>query len=1078
MSIRALLLASSTAALIALPAHAQVNDEEDVVIVTGSRIPQDPNIIGAVPVQALDEEAFRLSGEINVAEIVNDIPALVSSLSGENSLTGQSTLNLRGLGGERTLTLVNGRRHVSGVRGSSSVDVGSIPRALIESVEVSTGGASAIYGADAVTGVVNFVLMDDFDGMEFDARAGISGEGDAENFTLDGIFGRNFDNDRGNVTLALSYTEDSILRAGDRDWSRNNGISSSEPPGNALLRFQPGELGADTPNFNTLFGFYGGAIPAAGDPRLAGLDLTARERALIDRAGQASRLAVTDRPTFWLTSQAGSIAPGQFGGAARAVTYVDLNNNGIADCQESFVGRNGNLAGCWVTNPDGSVRLFEDGLIVTGGQWGSGGDGGVVTRDRDTLLPETDTFSANLNGRYELSPGLTAYFESKYVQANTFVFNELDTFYDTLFIQPDNPFIPAQLQPVADATGGLLLTQDPVDFDDTGIEYERETIRLVGGLTWENESGSIFDLSVNHGRFKRTDRLNRTLLDRQFAAFDAVRGPNGEIVCRSSVDPTALYGVDFFSGRNGFAPGFYTFTPGDGQCQPLNPFGTNSVSDAARSFINVANEDEFEQTQTVLSASVVGRTGLFDFLLPDQVGFATGFEYRRETSDQTLDPIVLGILPAGSPNAGADITAVTNGVVNSVTSIDNDEQFNTSGSYNVREVYGELRIPILIDRPVFKELSLDSAIRYADYSTLGSTTTWSVGGKYSPFGGLAFRATLSEAVRAPNTSELFDPQLPIQISATQDPCDPNRVDTGTANRRANCIAALQAAGVPQSQILNGDGQYVWVNPLTGRFTGTSGGNPDLEVETADTFTMGFVLQPRFVENFALTVDFWDIDIDNAISSISSQVILEGCFDSASFPNVPFCGQFERRGDGGLADLQSGELNFARLEASGIDVSANYGFDWRDNDFGIALVGSYQDKLDRFFNPLNFSEVNPDIREIRLPQYSGNVTLSWARGPLSAQFQTSYQSKQSVDSITVISQPVIGDPVLSTTNYGDNAFFDETFIFDANASYQLNDRYRIYGGVNNIADEKPFATQTAWPVGPRGRFFFVGVNATF
>ena len=143
--------------------------EEEVIeeiLVTGSRIPVNINAITAVPVQSVSEEDIRNSGEINIADIVADIPALVSSLTAENSTTGANALNLRGLGGARTLTLVNGRRHVSGFRGSQAVDVGTIPRALVESVEVTTGGASAVYGADAVTGVVNFILKDDFEGFQ------------------------------------------------------------------------------------------------------------------------------------------------------------------------------------------------------------------------------------------------------------------------------------------------------------------------------------------------------------------------------------------------------------------------------------------------------------------------------------------------------------------------------------------------------------------------------------------------------------------------------------------------------------------------------------------------------------------------------------------------------------------------------------------------------------------------------------------------------------------------------------------------------------------------------------------------
>jgi len=134
------------------------------VVVTGSRIAIDPNLVGSTPVQFLNADDLKLAGEINLGEIIKDIPALLSSTTAENTQTGANALNLRGMGTGRTLTLVNGRRHVAGFRGSQAVDIGSIPRGLVERVEVTTGGASAVYGSDAVTGVVNFVLKDKFEG--------------------------------------------------------------------------------------------------------------------------------------------------------------------------------------------------------------------------------------------------------------------------------------------------------------------------------------------------------------------------------------------------------------------------------------------------------------------------------------------------------------------------------------------------------------------------------------------------------------------------------------------------------------------------------------------------------------------------------------------------------------------------------------------------------------------------------------------------------------------------------------------------------------------------------------------------
>lgn len=1015
---------ASMATALSFTAVAQDEGEEeeaavqDTVVITGSRIPTDPNLTSSTPVQSLSEDDFRLSGELNLADVVNDIPALVSSLTAENSVTGANALNLRGLGQERTLTLVNGRRHVSGFRGTQAVDVGTIPRALVERVEVTTGGASAVYGADAVTGVVNFILKDDFEGLQLDARGGISDKRDAENFAVDLLWGQNFNEGRGNVVVAFSVEEDSSITYGDRSWSRNNGIASVEP------------------------------------------------RANPDSSAGAPPRAIVEDPRFWLTSQEGSIAPG-FGG--RSTTYVDINGNGIADCQESEGGRVGFLAGCWLTNPDGTVRVNQDGIVLNG-LWGVGGDGGRLSFDRDTLYPDTDKFVLNVNSSYDLSDNMSLFFEGKYVRAESTTFGEQDTFYDTLAILPDNPFIPSQLQSVADSVGYLLLTQDPLDWSDNNdFTYTRETYRFVGGLEWEFAPGHVAEFSANHGKFKNTSETTAIYLDRVFAAIDTTTAPDGSIVCRSDLDPTAAYEIDYFTAGNGFGDGgfnssnYFSFTPGDGQCQPLNPFGTYSASEAAQNFVTADLEDVLELEQTVISAIATGQFGVLDAVLDGPIGYAAGIEYRDESSDNQLDPLTLGILPQGSSfTPGVQVNTVVP-YVSSFTDIDNQQQFNTKGGYDVTDVFTEVRLPIFLDRAFAKEFTLDAAVRFADYSTLGEATTWKVGGTWAPTSDLSIRSTFSEAVRAPNITELFDPALPITISATADPCDPGNVTAGSAQRQTNCIADLQAAGVPLTDIVDGAGNYIWTNPLTGRFGGTLGGNPDLDVETAETFTIGAVFTPSFIDGLSLTVDYWDVTIEDAIESVEEEDILEGCIDSSTYPAQQFCSLFVRRADGGLTDLTNQEVNFANLEASGIDVSVNYSFDVGENTFGVSLVGSKQEALDQFFNPLAPNEVDPEVKEIQIPEYSGNLTLSWDRGPLSVALQTSYQSEQFADEIEDFEL------------FGDAGFFDETYIFDVNASYEYNESTSFYGGINNIADEEPFATQTAWPVGPRGRFFFLGVT---
>ncbi|PRO71799.1 outer membrane cobalamin receptor protein [Alteromonas alba] len=994
----------------------------EVINITGSRIPTDPNVLSSVPVQSLDSKDIAMSGELNLADVVNDIPALISSQTAENSDTGANALNLRGLGGERTLTLVNGRRHVAGFRGTSAVDIGTIPRALVERVEVTTGGASAVYGADAVTGVVNFILKDDFEGVQINATGALPQESGGDSYALDAAFGKNFDDDKGNIVLTLSYETEEELLHGDRDWSRNNGLSSivANPNGDTQLQL-------------------------ASDVR------------------------------YWLTSNEGSIAP-TFGG--RDVTYVDINNNGVPDCQESQGGRVGYLAGCWITNPDGTVSVNSDGPIYDG-LLSSGGDGAKFNFDNDTLMPNTDKTIVNLNGNYQITDELNAFFEAKYVKAETNFYAEYDSYYDTLFILPDNPFIPSELSGVVDQTGGLLITQDAIGWDDDETTYTRETQRFVGGFTWDYSYDHSLEFSVNYGRFTNTTEYSEQMTDRVFAAMDATTDADGNVVCRSDLDPNAAYEIDYFVAGNNYANGnyysdrYYTFTPGDGQCAPLNPFGTFAASQAAQDFITARMEDKLTIEQTVINLTGVGQFEVFESVLDGPLGYAAGIEYREESSDNRLDPLARGILPEGtSYTAGQQVNEVSPWLY-FLTGIDNVQQFNTAGEYDVMDAFLEVRLPIFMDREFAYEFTVDGAVRVADYSTLGQATTWKVGLSYSPVEELNIRGTYSEAVRAPNISELFDPQLPITVNLNLDPCDPANIGAGTSSRVDNCVAGLQAAGVPLDDIVDGDGNYIWVNPLTARFSGTSGGNPDLDVETAETVTIGTVYRPTFIEGLTLSVDYWSVEIEDAISAVGSSDILNGCYDSANYPGLGFCDQFTRRGDGGLNSLTTGQINFAAVEAEGYDVSVNYTFSVDANDFGISVVGTRQNKLNEYFNPTDPADVDIGIEEIRTPKTAGNIELSWSRGDLSMAFQTTYQSRQAYREM----EEALGINDYEQLFGAGSGFFGSTVIHDVNVSYQLDDGLAVFGGINNLTDEIPFATQEAWPVGPRGRTLFFGVNYT-
>ena len=220
---------SGIAAMVAMPAAAVAQEEsaaQDVIQVTGSRI-QRPDVTAPSPITSIDETTLEVNNTINIEDTLNDLPQLVPAFdaSSNNPGNGTATLSLRGLGASRTLILVDGRRMVGEGTGSI-VNVNSIPTALLERVDIVTGGASAVYGSDAVAGVVNFIIKDDFEGVEVDVSQRWTEDGGAGNFNSSITMGGNFDGGRGNAVLSLSYNDREELFQGDRDFSRDTLIDN------------------------------------------------------------------------------------------------------------------------------------------------------------------------------------------------------------------------------------------------------------------------------------------------------------------------------------------------------------------------------------------------------------------------------------------------------------------------------------------------------------------------------------------------------------------------------------------------------------------------------------------------------------------------------------------------------------------------------------------------------------------------------------------------------------------------------------------------------------------------------------
>lgn len=381
-----------------------------------------------------------------------------------------------------------------------------------------------------------------------------------------------------------------------------------------------------------------------------------------------------------------------------------------------------------------------------------------------------------------------------------------------------------------------------------------------------------------------------------------------------------------------------------------------------------------------------------------------------------------------------------------------------------------MRLPLLRDTPFAHELTVGAAGRYADYSTVGGTFTWNVNAVYAPVRDIRFRGTYARAIRAPNIAELFSPAQGATFRPS-DPCD--LVNRGlNPNRAANCLAAATALGIPNpAQFL-----ATYNDPLTGRFSGTSGGNPNLRRETATTWSVGSVIQPRWVRGLTLSADYYSIRINDAISAVSAQDIVNTCYDNITFPNQ-FCALFRRNGPAagpatfGFNFLQQTQLNFGRIETSGIDFSVNYNFNiGASTKVNLGVSGNWTEKVDRFFDPGNPNLVNPALREQSVPEFSGVVTANVSRGPLSLNYSLQYIQSTAAAGVIQIER--------IQAEFGNAGFAPDYYVQNLSVGIEVNKKFSFYAGVNNLTDLQPYLASSAYPVSGVGRYVFAGVRTRF
>ena len=1031
---------SLCSALCAGGAIAQTDNDLEEVVVTGTRIARDSATSSASPVTVLDGANIRSSGQSDLSELLRESPALNNSLPSnfsvipgdegdaglDDSDVGLGLLDLRGLGAVRTLVLVNGRRHVAGAQGSAAVDVNSIPTVMVKRVETLTGGASSIYGADAVSGVVNFILREggDYDGVEFTAQTGISSRWDADETYLSLGTGFEFADGRGQMVFAVEGLTQSEVLESDR-------------------------LGIAGPNR---------AVDINNNPTLAaitGVDPNATRAFVAPVTNPIS----TAQGVFNVASQDAffdSVTPAVNG--VRAGTGVPM-----------IEGTNIPVAQVIDTPFTGAPRVYNPGLPSNVNQSFGPSDG--LQSVRQTILPEQDRWNINLNGSFDVNDSLSVFLESKYVFTRNSQVQGVD-FNDGIPIAYDNPYIPAALAAQITELQGLgIIPPNPNDGsfygfgssrdpDDAVVmpadEVERETVRVVAGIQGEFDfaGGVNYELSFNYGRSDiETNNINLRLEDRFYAALDSTVDPDsGEIVCRSNLDPSALppigagaFPVPVFT-ENAFTPfgrftEFVSFTPGpDSGCVPFNPFGFNSSTQAYADFVYVDAIDTSELEQRVIFGSLAGDTSSFFELPGGAIGWAAGIEYREEESVFTVNEFE----GTGNTWDGSNGNAVE----------------GLEGDFDVFEYFFEAQAPILADMPGVELLELSAAIRFADYSTVGENEAWSTGLRWSPGFGLTLRGTVAEAVRAPNIAELFGPQQPVFFAFQDDPCSIANINLGSPNRAANC-----AQFVPPGYDVN--------DFITAGIPGVSGGNPDLEAEEATTFTAGLVYEPTFVDGLRFIIDYYETEIDGAIAALEPERVAEACVDLAS-TNNQFCPLIQRAPEGFITFHQSGQVNLGAFEVSGVDFGANYALGLDDlglDDFGMltfGITGTHLLDFKEFQDPIDDSVFEDRVGEFGYPEWIVNANVSWMIGRVSLSWNGRYEDSQLLTGL--FNSQFAGNPV-----FADPATTGDAWIHDFNFNVDLTDGLSIYGGLNNAFDRQPYLGSLSRPAGPRGRFGFLAVN---
>lgn len=976
---RALVLSAVTAAGASVPALAQSQDQAqgaatvETVVVTGSRI-RSANLEGTTPVTQVTSQDIATQGVTRVEDLVNQLPQAFAAQNANvaNGASGAATVNLRGLGSPRTLVLIDGRRMPYGTVTNSAADLNTIPASIIERVDVLTGGSSAVYGSDAVAGVVNFITKKDFEGVQVEAQYGFY----------------QHNNDYGGPGAVK--LRDVIAARG-----LTNPSQFKLPPGNV------------TDGYGKSINFMMGLSSADGRGNImayAGVD---DQDQVLERDRDYSACSLGANPTVSFScGGSGTSYPGQFTDFAT-------------------------FAYTAVSTPGGNIfRNFSNNLD----QYNFG--------PVNHYLRPARRYNLGAMGHYELNDNADVYTQLMYTNYRSIAqIAPGGIFFDSSSVNCGNPLLsnqqataigcsPAMI--AADTSTTLYIGRRNVEGGGREQSFRNAMFRGIVGVRGDITSMWQYDVSAQFSSTSANQETrNYFVKDRIARALDVV-SVGGVPTCRSVVDGT------------------------DPNCVPYNVFDPHGITPAALTYLQAPGI----QTGTIDQEVYVGQvTGDLGWTLPtatESVKMALGAEYRRDSLVNAVDALQTSDQLSGAGGATIGI----------------------SGSTKVVDLFTEVNVPLVQDKPGFEELTFDGAYRYSDYGDI-TTDTYKAGLEWAPVRDVRLRGSFQRAVRAANVVELFTAQGFNLFDMDGDPCgaqDPNPNAT-----LAKCVATGMPAAAYRTTTLDSPaGQYNFLQ----------GGDTGLTPEKSDTTTFGVILQPRFLPKFTMSVDWFDIKIDNTISTVGATVSLAACYDN---DDPVACARIVRNpnngtlwvGDGHVIDLNT---NIGSLKTSGIDVNMNYaGLEiGRAGSLSFNMTGTYLDEL--VTDPGTpgappydcagkfSSSCASGTAGIPSPRWRHHARVGW-QTPWPVDVSLTWRYFSEVSQFGVPSTSARIDRVLSDQSY-----------FDLAGTWSVTDKASVLVGVNNVLDEDPPLSSSVGTTGngntyPQlydalGRFIFVRAKVAF